>query len=372
VFAPEPRDFSRQHPVNTTPCNLFEQLTLTASERNRSRRHILVIGEVAQAHDGSLGMAHAFVDAIANAGADAVKFQTHLAAAESTPAEPWRVRFSKQDDSRYDYWRRMEFSEDQWKGLRDHAAHRGLLFLSSPFSTEALRLLERIGVPAWKVASGETNNPVLLEQMLRTGLPILLSTGMSSFAEIDAAVGLIREQQRPFAVLQCTSAYPSRAEEIGLGVMLEFQRRYQCAVGLSDHSGTIYPGLAAAALGADILEVHVALSREMFGPDVTASVTTSELRQLVEGVRFTESMLAHPGDKDRTADSLRPVRDLFSKSVVPRADLRAGTVLSEDLLLVKKPGTGIPAARLPLVIGRRLRRSVQADELIQETDIEPL
>ena len=140
----------------------------------------MVIGEVSQSHDGSLGMAHAFIDAIAKAGADAVKFQTHIAAAESTPQEPWRVKFSKQDASRYDYWKRMEFTSEQWQGLADHAQEKGLIFLSSPFSVEAVGLLERIGMPAWKVASGEVNNKVLLDAMLKTRKPILLSSGMST------------------------------------------------------------------------------------------------------------------------------------------------------------------------------------------------
>src|SRR5438132_6125934 len=118
----------------------------------------LIVGEIAQAHDGSLGVAHAFIDAIANAGADAVKFQTHIAAAESTPSEPWRVKFSTQDETRYDYWKRMEFTEPQWLGLKQHADERGLLFLSSPFSLEAVELLQRIGITSWKVASGELSN----------------------------------------------------------------------------------------------------------------------------------------------------------------------------------------------------------------------
>src|ERR687890_906986 len=138
----------------------------------------LIIGEVAQTHDGSLGLAHAFIDAIADAGADGVKFQTHIAAAESTPGEPWRVRFSRQDESRYDYWKRMEFTEEQWKGLKEHAEERGVLFLSSPFSVEAAEMLERLGIKAWKVASGEVSNPVLLDYLIDTGKPILISTGM--------------------------------------------------------------------------------------------------------------------------------------------------------------------------------------------------
>lgn len=334
-----------------------------------SSNRCLIIAEVAQAHDGSLGTAHAFIDASADAGADAVKFQTHIAAAESTPGEPWRVKFSPQDETRYDYWRRMEFSEAQWHGLKQHADERGLHFLSSPFSTEAVELLSRVGVAAWKIASGEVSNGPMFTRMAATGLPILLSTGMSPLAEIDAAVARVRAATLPLAVLQCTSMYPTPPEKIGLNVLALFRDRYACPVGLSDHSGTIYPGLAAAALGADVLEVHLTLSRRAFGPDVPASVTAEELTQLVEGVRFIEQIHAHPLDKDKMARELAPLRDLFTKSVVVLTDLAAGTILSEKHLTVKKPGTGIPALRLPELIGRQLRRAVPADHLLQEADL---
>ena len=337
------------------------------SEHNDTCR---IIAEVAQAHDGSLGMAHAFVDAIANAGADVVKFQTHIAAAESTPGEPWRVKFSPQDAARYDYWKRMEFTEEQWHGLKKHADERGLEFLSSPFSIEAVELLTRVGIAAWKVASGEVGNTPMFERMAATGLPILLSTGMSPLSEIDAAVKLIKTKGLPLTVLQCTSAYPCPPEKMGLNLIPFFRERYGCAVGLSDHSGTIYPGLAAATLGIEVLEVHVTLSREMFGADVPASVTTWELRQLVEGVRFIERMKANPVDKDAMAQEMAPLRDLFTKSIVASADLPAGTALREEHLTVKKPGTGIPANRLHEMVGKRLRRFLKADELLQEEDVE--
>ena len=329
----------------------------------------LVIGEVAQAHDGSLGMAHAFIDAIAEAGADAIKFQTHIAEAESTPEEPWRVKFSRQDVRRYDYWRRMEFTEAQWEGLRAHAEERSLLFLSSPFSVEAIDLLERVGVAAWKIASGEVSNPVLFDRLLATDRPVIVSTGMSDFAEIDTVVERVTAHGRPLALLQCTSAYPCPPEQIGLNVLGELRTRYGCGVGLSDHSGTIYPGLAAAALGADVVEVHVAFSREMFGPDVVASVTTAELRQLVEGIRFIEQSLAHPVDKDAVAAAMAPMRRLFTKSIVTRTDLEAGTVLRREHLTVKKPGTGLPAERLGEVLGHRLRHDLAANTLLQETHL---
>jgi N,N'-diacetyllegionaminate synthase len=332
----------------------------------------LVIGEVAQSHDGSLGLAHAFVDAIADAGADAVKFQTHIAAAESTPGEPWRVRFSRQDESRYDYWRRMEFTEAQWAGLKAHADDRGILFLSSPFSPEAVELLVRVGMPAWKVASGEVSNLPLFRRMTATGLPFLISSGMSSYAELDAAVEAVRGAGLPAAVMQCTSAYPCPPEQVGLNLMEEFRARYGLPVGLSDHSGTIWPGVAAAVAGASVLEVHVALSREMFGPDVPASVTTEELRRMVEGIRFVERMNAAPVDKDAAAEALAPLRRLFTKSIVARADLAAGAVLTEEALALKKPGTGIPGARLDELLGRRLRLPLRADEFLTDDHLEPI
>lgn len=329
----------------------------------------MIVAEVAQAHDGSLGTAHAYIDAAARAGADAVKFQTHIAAAESSPAEPWRVKFSLQDATRYDYWRRMEFSEEQWAGLHMHAADAGLVFLSSPFSVEAAEMLRRAGIRAWKIASGEVNNAPLFDFIAATRLPVLLSTGMSRVAEIDRAVERIRTAGAPLTVMQCTTAYPCPEEKIGLNMLPFFSRRYGCEVGLSDHSGKIYPGLAAATLGAKAIEVHIAFSRECFGPDVPASLTTGELKQLVEGVRSIEKALASPVDKDVAAAELEPLRGIFTKSVVARVDLPAGTVLAKSHLVLKKPGTGIPADRLPEVVGRTLRRPVRAGQFLSDSDL---
>jgi N,N'-diacetyllegionaminate synthase len=329
----------------------------------------LIIGEVAQAHDGSLGMAHAFIDAIAEAGADAVKFQTHIAAAESTADEPWRVKFSQQDASRYDYWKRMEFTEEQWHGLAKHAEDKDLEFLSSPFSFQAIDLLNRVGVPAWKVGSGETANLPMIEQLAKTRQPVLLSSGMSTWTELDAAVDCVRSHDAPVAVFQCTTAYPCPPEKIGLNVLAQLSDKYQCPVGLSDHSASIYAGLAAATLGAEMIEVHVTFSRECFGPDVAASITTAELKQLVDGVRFIERTLAHPVNKDAIAGGLSELRTIFAKSVVAARDLPVGIPLAYSDLAVKKPGTGILAKDIDTLVGRTLRRSLQTDEIIQLADL---
>jgi N,N'-diacetyllegionaminate synthase len=332
----------------------------------------LVIGEVALSHDGSLGLAHAFVDAIADAGADAVKFQTHIAAAESTPSEPFRVVFSKQDATRYDYWVRMQFTEEEWRGLAEHCRDRGVLFISSPFSNEAVELLERVGQPLWKIASGEVSNARLLDRVLETRAPVLLSTGMSPLAETDAAVARVKAKGVAVGVLQCTTAYPCPPERVGLNLVPFYRERYGCWVGLSDHSATIYPGLAGVALGMDVLELHVALSRQMFGPDVVASVTTTELKDLVTGIRFIERMRGNPLDKDASAHDTAPLRRLFTRSVVVKDALPSGTVLAREHLAIKKPGTGVPPDRLDEVVGRRLTRDVGADHVLMPADVEGL
>jgi N,N'-diacetyllegionaminate synthase len=329
-----------------------------------------VIAEVGQAHDGSLGTAHAYIDAAARAGADAVKFQTHIAAAESTLAEPWRTRFSQQDETRYGYWRRMEFTEEQWLGLRRHADDLDLDFWSSAFSSEAVDLLRRVGVAGWKVASGEISNLPLLRHMLEDGLPVVLSSGMSSIEELDRAVDLVRNRTVDLTLLQCTSAYPCPPEKVGLNVIDELRRRYDCPVGLSDHSGTIYAGLAAVARGAQMLEVHVTLSRDAFGPDVPASVTTEELGRLVDGIRFIETALANPVDKAGMAAELTPLRALFTKSAVACRPIPRGTQLTAEHLVFKKPGTGISPEAAEGLYGRVTVRDLTADEILGWDDVE--
>lgn len=348
----------------------FRRICLQKVQSNSSDGRCLIIGEVAQTHDGSLGQAHAFIDAIANAGADAVKFQTHIAAAESTRSEPWRVKFSPQDETRYEYWERMEFSKEQWAGLKEHADRRGLLFLSTAFSIQAFELLEEIGMSVWKIASGEVGNLPLLERIAATGNPVILSSGMSDWNEMEQTVKQFRKGGNPLAVLQCTSAYPCPPEKVGLNMLEVLREKFACPVGLSDHSGNIFAGLAAATLGAEVLEIHVTLSREMFGPDVPASVTTTELRQLVDGVRAIEKMIANPVDKEDAAAELSPLRQIFTKSIYAGEFIPAGTVLAEKHFQLKKPGVGIPAAELPNLIGQRLLRNLQADELLLLEDVD--
>jgi N-acetylneuraminate synthase len=193
---------------------------------------------------------------------------------------------------------------------------------------------------------------------------------MSDWGELDAAVNCVRKNGAPVAVLQCTTAYPCPPEKLGLNVMAEIRDRYACPVGLSDHSGTIYAGLAAATLGAKLIEIHVTFSRECFGPDVIASITTPELKQLVEGVRFIERALTAPVDKTAMAEELGELRKVFGKSIVAARDLDAGVRLGVEDIAFKKPGSGIPASRFNDVLDRRLKRAVAANTMFLEEDFE--
>lgn len=330
-----------------------------------------IIAEIAQAHDGSLGLAHKHLELAARCGVDAVKFQTHIADAESTPEEPWRVQFSLQDATRFDYWKRMEFTEQQWIGLKQHADELDIVFLSSPFSERAVDILERIGMPAWKIASGEVDNPILLRRICQTGKPVLISSGMSRLEEIETAVGFFQSKKIPVALFQCTTAYPCPPEQVGLEWINKLTESYQVPVGLSDHTGEIYASLAAVTLGACLVEVHFALSSDMFGPDVPASLLPDQLKQLCQGVRAIESMLASEIDKDSAAESNEALRQTFGKSLHAARDIRSGSRIGWEDLTSKKPGIGIPVRNAESLIGRISHADLRTGERLTDSLFRP-
>jgi N-acetylneuraminate synthase len=264
----------------------------------------------------------------------------------------------------------MEFSEEQWAGLFRHARDCNLVFLSSPFSVAAVELLTRIGVAAWKVGSGEVFNNELLSAIMQNKAPILLSTGMCSLEEIEDCVARIQKIGVAFALFQCTSQYPVSLEKVGLNVMVQLQQRFNCPVGLSDHSGEIFPALAALAEGANMIETHVVFNKKMFGPDTQASITLDQLRFLIEARDAFWTMRTHPVDKDQMASSLAETKRIFSKSLAPRRELPASTILQADMLTLKKPGTGIPETELENIIGRRLKNNVASDRILTWEDID--
>ena len=330
----------------------------------------LIIAEIGQAHEGSLGIAHSYIDAAAEAGADVVKFQTHIADAESSEYEPFRVKFSYEDETRIDYWKRMEFTPSQWLGLKEHCDSVGLEFMSSPFSCAAVALLEELRVARYKIGSGETGNFLMLERIVETRKPIIVSTGMSSYDELDRTVAFLRERDAEFSIMQCTTKYPTGPEEVGLNVITELRHRYGCSIGLSDHSGTIYPAIAATALGAELIEAHLVFDRRMFGLDAMSSLTVDEFAELVQGVRFIERSLMNPVEKNSN-EQFAQLKKIFEKSLAVNCELPAGTVIARQHLESKKPsGKGHPATDYTALIGKSTLRSLKKWEFISLEDVE--
>ena len=329
-----------------------------------------IIAEIGQAHDGSLGMAHSYIDAAYKAGANAIKFQTHIASEESTYDEPFRVKFSFQDKTRYDYWKRMEFTEDEWKGLADHAEEIGLVFLSSPFSLKAIDILSKIGVNIWKIGSGETESSEMLNKMISLNGLIILSSGMSNWDEISKSVNYLKENSADFVLLQCTSMYPTPIESVGLNILEEMKSNFACPVGLSDHSGSIFPSLAALARGVDVLELHITFDKAMFGPDTSSSLNLEEFKLVCDARDNFYKMSINPVDKNKMSKSLEKLRATFRKSIAPKASLKAGDVINKDMLTVKKPATGIPPDELENILGKKLKNNVSKNHVLKWEDIE--
>lgn len=327
-----------------------------------------LVAEVAQTHEGSIGSAFAFIDAAASNGADAIKFQTHIADAESTLDEPWRVPFSPNDLTRFDYWRRMEFTASQWADLASYAQERGLFFLSSPFSSAAVEILKDLKMPFWKVASGEVLNPDLMEEIWKTNMPVVFSSGLTGWDVLSPLVETAQRRGTPIAILQCTSAYPCPPAAWGLNEVVAIRDRFNCMSGFSDHSGTIFPSLAAAALGANIIEVHVTFSKMMFGPDVSSSVTFEQLAMIRDGISQISSSIKSDYVKQGDSDAAIELQQIFGRSWAPKHDLREGHVLGATDLVLKKPGTGYSFAEKDELIGRRLTKAKPANRIFSEED----
>jgi N-acetylneuraminate synthase len=320
----------------------------------KNKVHTNIIAEIGQAHEGSLGIAHSYIDALQNTGVDAIKWQMHIAEAESSPQEPFRVKFSYEDETRMDYWKRMEFTFEQWQGLKEHCENAGMEFLCSPFSNAAVDQLEKLGVKRYKIGSGEVNNFLLLEKIAKTGKPILLSSGMSSFEELDETVSFLNQHGANLSIFQCTTSYPTLPNQWGLNVLSEIKNRYSVPVGFSDHSGDIYACLAAQSMGAELLEFHVVFDKRMFGPDAKSSLTIEQVNLLAKGVREIDEAKSALIDKSDNSQ-FSELKQIFEKSLAVNCNLQVGDTIEFNHLESKKPkGFGINANEFQRVIGKKL------------------
>lgn len=327
-----------------------------------------IIAEIAQAHDGSLGIAHSYIDALASSGIDAVKFQTHIAEAESSIFEKFRINFSYEDSTRFDYWKRMEFTLDQWRELKSHCESVGLEFISSPFSCAAVDLLEKIGVARYKIGSGEVSNHLLLEKLGKIGKPVILSSGLSDYRELQESIDLLNNYGVEISLLQCTTAYPTQPEQWAINEIPYLKNRFNIPIGYSDHSGTIESTIAARALGASILEFHAVFDKRMFGPDSKASLEIDQITQLVSCIRNLDIALNMPSTKDDVS-RFTEMKINFGKSIAVNKDLSEGHVIEIGDLESKKPGDrGLPAKDFSVVLGKPLKRAKKQWDFLEYSD----
>lgn len=333
-------------------------------------RPALLVAEIGQNHNGVLELAEQLVDAAAWAGADAVKFvKRDLDCELSREARERPYRGEHAFGATYGAHRRaLELSAEDHRRLRDRARGHGLLYLATACDLPSAQLLDELGVDAFKVASRDLNNLPLVEYVSGLGRAVILSTGMSNLAEVDAAVAVVQRQTPDMVLLQCTSLYPTPWPQVHLRSMATLADRYRAIVGFSDHTPGILLPPVAVALGAAIVEKHLTLDRGFKGTDHACSLEPDEMRQLVQQVRQIEQALGQ-ADKPIPVD-VQPVRAKLGRSLVTAAALAAGTTIEERMLTLKCPGDGISWLERDRVLGRRLNRDVAADEKLTLSDME--
>ncbi len=322
-----------------------------------------IIAEAGVNHNGRLEMARQLVDVAAQAGADAIKFQTFKAESvviRSADKAEYQKDTTGAEESQYEMLKKLELSEEDFKSLFTYAHEKGITFLSSPFDKGSVDLLATLGVTAFKIASGEITNFPLLSYIARKKKPLILSTGMSTLDEITEALKVIRETGTGEVILlHCVSSYPSRIEDMNLRVMETLRNVFKLPVGLSDHTLGVTIPIAAVALGACVIEKHFTLNKNLPGPDHRASLEPDELRQMVVVIRDVEKALGG-GAKKPTKEEEKNKR-VVRRSIVARVDIPEGTIITEEMLDVKRAGNGVEAEYAPMVVGRRAKEAIAED-----------
>lgn len=328
---------------------------------------IKLIAEIGMNHEGSVGQAKMLVKAAKESGADAVKFQMHISEEETLRCAPAPAYFT--GESRYDYFERTAFTLDEWRSIREFCQEQEVEFIVSPFSIEAVRRLMQIGVDAIKIPSGEVTNTPYLEFISEHPVSVILSSGMNTWDEIQEAYTILN-RKNTVSILQCTSEYPCKAEHLGLNIITDLQQKFPHAtIGFSDHSDNIWSSILAVSFGAKIIERHFTLSKLMYGPDAYMSLEPAELLQLRKALDYTVQALGSQVDKNDISQ-YETMRITFQKSIVANEDILEGTIIREEMLAYKKPGSGIAAKRYKDLIGKRANKDIVKDTMIGEDDIE--
>jgi len=327
-----------------------------------------IIAEAGSNHNRDLGTALRMIDVAADAGADAVKFQTYSAESlysKKTPMIDYVKKggYLKEGETIWDMIKRIEMPRDWHPELAKRCEEKGVVFLSTPFDLKAVEELESVGIAAYKIASFEITHIPLLRAVARTRKPIILSTGMADLSDIEFALNVINgEGNKATALMQCAISYPPRYEDLNLRAMDTLRQAFAMPVGFSDHTTGITSDIAAVARGANLIEKHYTLDRNMPGPDHSFALEPDELLMMCKAIRDTEKALGSPVKKHTEAE--KDLYKLARRSLVAAVDIPAGTPITEEMLDVKRPGYGIPAKHMLLVVGRIPKKNIEADDIL--------
>ena len=328
----------------------------------------LIIGEIGQAHNGSIEKAFNFIDKIKENGGDAAKFQLHLASEESTLDEPFRIKIKK-FKNRYSYWESVEFSTEEWFKISDYCKKKKIIFLSSVFSRKGVDILTKVKTSAWKLASGEFRSNELIQDMMKTKLPILFSTGMMHFKEIKNLHNKLNKNSINHAIFQCTSNYPVKLKDTGLNIISQLRKKLNCQIGYSDHSGLLSPSLMALTLKASLIEVHLKFNKNDKGPDASSSLDFKEFKNLCKIRDEIFLVNKNPVNKNIIKRDIQVMRRLFGKSIALKIDLKKGSIIKKDDLTMKKPGFGFKESQMKNIIGRKVSNFVSSKRILKPKDI---
>ena len=330
-----------------------------------NKKPVFIIAEVGINHNGSYQIAKKLVDVAKQAGADCVKFQTHITEKEMIKTNITPGKISKK--TLWSIIKNCELTEKDEFKISRYCKDKKIIFLSTPFSIEAVDRLEKIRMPAYKIGSGELTNIPFLKYIAKIRKPVILSTGMSEMNEIKSAVSLFKKHKVPLALLQTTSVYPSDYGDINLGVIAQYSKIFNVPVGISDHSIGIYTALGAVAKGASIVEKHITLDKKMPGPDQRLSLEPIELKELVKGCRAIKLAL---GNSKKILKKELPVLRFARESVVAKTKIRKYEIFSEKNLTTKRPNTGqIPAKNFYKILGKKAKKDIPESKQLSYSDI---
>lgn len=320
-----------------------------------------IIAEIGSVHNGSLEKAKQLIKLASKSGADIVKFQLHLADDETLKNAPSPKYFKK--ESRYDYFKRLEFNIQEWKLIKKFCESNHVDFLCSPFSNKAVDILEKLNVKFYKIASGELTNIPLLEKIKKTNKHVFISTGMSNWKEITRAIKIFKKN---FTLMQCSSIYPCGLKDVGINVLNEMKKKYikhKFQIGYSDHTLGYEASFLAASLGANIIEKHFTKSKKMYGSDAKHSMEPQEFKFFTKTIKNIWKLQTYKVDKDDIR-KYKNMKKIFEKSIVAKKDLVKNTIIEYNHLDFKKPGDGIRADEYKKIIGKKVFKFIKKDKKI--------